>query len=145
MNDLDPKYRSNPFKVPDNYFEEVEDSVLNRLKKGPKTKVFFLFSKGFRYSAIAAALSLFLYFNLQKKDTQIEKNTPEITFNNIDSIELENYLANVEISDEDLISVLPTNLVDSIYQEEIVEEQNNLYDEAIIEDIEEEFNLLDNL
>jgi hypothetical protein len=145
MNDLDPKYRSNPFKVPDKYFEELEDSVLNRLKKEPKTKVFFLFSKGFRYSAIAAALALFLYFNLYKKDTTIKNTNQEITFNNIDSVELENYIANVEISDEDLISILPSNLVDSIYQEEIVEAKNDLYDEAIIEDIEEEYNLLDNL
>lgn len=33
--------RENPFKVPENYFEELEKNILSQVKKNPKKKYFF--------------------------------------------------------------------------------------------------------
>src|SRR5690606_35294148 len=93
------------FKVPENYFEGMESKVLDKIKNGSKTKVYFFNKTSFKYTSIAAVLSIFIYFNLPNKKV-IEK-TSELTFNNIDTTELLAYESNVELSDEEFESWVP--------------------------------------
>ncbi len=44
--------RQNPFKVPENYFEELEKNILSKVKKNPKKKYFFSETKTvYKYAA----------------------------------------------------------------------------------------------
>ena len=87
--------RENPFKVPENYFEELEKNILSQVKKNPKKKYFFYETKTvYKYAAtllLLLALGGVIWWSLPTntinnsttqlakttiKDTKIEETQP---------------------------------------------------------------------
>ncbi len=108
MNDLDFKHKKEVFKVPENYFEELEQNILAQTVDAKKEKVkviplknkrFYLFS-----SVVGVAASLLLligvFFN-SSKQTAITENDIITAENSIYSTLLGDTTV---ISDEELLS-----------------------------------------
>ena len=76
--------RENPFKVPENYFEELEKNILYQVKKNPKKKYFFSETKTvYKYAAtlfLLLALGGVIWWSLptnttNNSTTQLAKTT----------------------------------------------------------------------
>lgn len=115
--DLDKKFKNTGFKIPDNYFEQFEVSMLEQISKTEKTKVVSIFyKKQIWISAIAAVfvalIAIPFYFNGSN-------NTK-----NVDTTSLENYL---------VTQYTPYDLADKLSEENIdaLESELALNDEAL--------------
>ena len=59
-------------------------------------------------------------------------------------MDIVNYTSSVDISDEELEDLVPEQVIDSLYQVEIIHEQvSNEIPEEEINDLEEEYNFLE--
>jgi hypothetical protein len=83
------------FKIPDSYFDALEDTILNKVQDDKKSKVIPLFSKRTIISVTSVAAAIVLLFNLNI----FNKN---ISFDAIDTDDLENYVTNQEFETLDL-------------------------------------------
>jgi hypothetical protein len=86
--DLDKLERKNPYKVPENFFEEMQENVLKQTtKKKKETKVFKLnFSA---VTSIAAALALVFGFTFLWKTTK--QKLPQLTKDSAENIKTTSY------------------------------------------------------
>lgn len=131
--ELQEKVSDHGFKTPDNYFESLEDKILE--KSTFKPKVISLFTKRYLIyaSSIAAAFVLmFAIFN--KNDT--------ISFDDLETATIENYLFEKDISTFELVSLfteenlIDENYIDSELTEDGIEEyllENTTIEDLIIE------------
>ena len=113
---------SNGFEVPKDYFNSLEDEILKKIT--PKTKVISLGSRLKKMIPLAAAASVLLFIGINYFSVQSET----ITFDDISSTEIENWLENgyTSINTTDLASVL----------DETDFNDNELIDNTTIEDTE---------
>jgi hypothetical protein len=98
------------FKIPDNYFIDFSEKVMQRLpKEEPKLISFYARNKRWIYSAAAVlvlALSLPIVY-------QMQNNEAEMT-----SSEVENYLVNnTTLSDDDIVNLLEQEDIDKLKTE----------------------------
>ena len=96
--DSDKKINSG-FKIPDNYFDDFSEKVMQRLpKEEPKVISFYTKNKRWIYSAAAVlviSLSVPIVYQMQNKEQESTAN------------EVESYLINhTNISDDDVVNLL---------------------------------------
>ncbi|AXO79804.1 hypothetical protein DZC78_05185 [Olleya aquimaris] len=94
---LETQSKSSGFKVPEDYFDTIEASVLSKINK-PEPKVYKLFTKKtlLSVSSIAAALMLFYSLNLFKSSPT--------TLDALDTDTVENYILDeIELNDLNLL------------------------------------------
>jgi hypothetical protein len=98
---------SSGFKVPEDYFDTLDYKVLNAIEIEESSKVVSLFNwKKVAYlSGIAA--SIILVFNL------FIKNSNKLTFDNLETASIENYLLNEDLNAYDIAPYLGTDSLDS--------------------------------
>lgn len=140
MEELDKGYKNNGFKVPDGYFDELSHRVNMRLYP-ERNKWQVVIGKALR---VAASVVIIVSIGmLSYKSAQPEK--VEVSFSQLDSMDIVNYTSSVDISDEELEEIVTEEAIDAIYKEEIVSDQttNSNIPEEEIEELEEEFNFLD--
>ncbi len=139
MEELDKRYKSNGFKVPDNYFNQLESGITEQLyPKKEKWRIYI----GNAIS-IAASITIVICIGiLSYKSTQTQET--EITFSDLDSMDIVNYTSSIDISDEEFEEIIPEQVIDSIYDAEIIHEQasNKIPEEELLE-LEEEYNFLE--
>ena len=104
------------FKIPDNYFDDFSEKVMQRLpKEEPKVISFYAKNKRWIYSAAAVlvlALSVPIVY-------QMQNNEAEMT-----SSEVENYLVNnTTLSDDDIINLLEQEDIDKLKEEAPIEKE----------------------
>jgi hypothetical protein len=98
------------FKIPDNYFDDFSEKVMQQLpKEEPKVISFYAKNKRWIYSAAAVlvlALSVPIVY-------QMQNNEAEMT-----SSEVENYLVNnTTLSDDDIVNLLEQEDIDKLKTE----------------------------
>ncbi len=143
MEDLDQRYKKNGFKVPENYFEEFDDQLIERIKlQQPEARPVFSVwkKKAWLAAASVAILSCITYIAYQGSGAQPNQ---EISFNNIDADELIAYENEVELSEDEFEEMIPAYTIDSLYQAEILPAADMEFSNEDIQDLEDEFSALD--
>jgi len=121
------------FKVPENYFDDLENNILQRISSEEKeTKVISFKERIFKLIPIAAAASIILFIGLNA-----------FVFNTIDELTLDS------LSNNDIEYWLDTNTIHStdistVYEDDILEENEFLFTEIKDESIEDYINSIDN-
>ena len=120
---LDHKISSG-FSTPESYFESLEEKVLQKAtKETPKGKVISIFSKRnlLYISGIAALIAIIISVSINKGNTGLTD------INTLELADIQEYFAegNVELSNEDIASLLDeeTNYADVFEEKEISEEE----------------------
>lgn len=104
------------FKIPDNYFDDFSEKVMQRLpKEEPKVISFYARNKRWIYSAAAVlvlALSVPIVYQMQNKEAEMT------------SSEVENYLVNnTTLSDDDIVNLLEQEDIDKLKEETPIEKE----------------------
>jgi hypothetical protein len=104
------------FKIPDNYFDDFSEKVMQRLpKEEPKVISFYARNKRWIYSAAAVlvlALSVPIVYQMQNKEAEMS------------SSEVENYLVNnTTLSDDDIVNLLEQEDIDKLKEEAPIEKE----------------------
>ena len=94
---LQEKVEDAGFKVPDNYFDSLDDKILDKVTHKPK--VISLFTKRNLLYASSIAAALVLMFN-------IIGNKNDITFDDLEMASIENYLSEEDFSSYEYASLL---------------------------------------
>jgi hypothetical protein len=130
---LHEKIEDTGFKSPDNYFDLLEDKIIDRVKHEPK--VISLFNKRNLLYATSIAAALVIMFS-------IFINKSELTFADLETASIENYLNEEEIDSYEMASLLTEEelsadiFIDSDLTSESLEEyllQNATIEDLIIE------------
>jgi hypothetical protein len=101
----------NEFNTPTDYFNQLNDVILNRLENEKK-------SKGkLRLLQWSVAASVILMIGVAFYSFNTQNTASSVSINNIEISEIESYLETNEISDEDLIELL--NISELSINEEI--------------------------
>lgn len=117
----EPKIKSG-FKVPDAYFENLENSVLSKINEN-EIPVFTLFTKRNLIFAVAAVFVIALSIPLVN---QINTSTSKI-----DEVQLENYLGEQSnVSEDDIVELLDEEKIQQIKLELNV--NSNELEEALL-------------
>lgn len=118
------------FKVPDNYFDSFEDKVLDRITKKPKVISLFTKRNLFYASSIAAALVLMFSIFINKND---------LSFDDLEITSIENYIYEQDIDTYDMASLLTEEelITDNFIESELTEDllKDYLLENATLEDL----------
>ena len=136
INDIRSK---NPFKVPENYFEEVNRKILSATSGHNKeAKKISIFSRYRPYLMIAASVTGFIILSYtalkllapEKPSAQVAElnyeDYPEMYINEIDILSLEESAASLDLFEE-LPEVNSTDIIDYLLLENI--ELNDIYEQ----------------
>lgn len=138
MIDFDKPYKGKDFKVPEGYFNTLENRVIDQLYTKKKFKVYVN-----RVIAIAASVVIVVGIGILSYQSNI-KNTETISFNNLDSTDIASFQNTVEFSDEDIEELVSDYTIDSLYRADIkLEPIHNELNKQEISELEEEFEILD--
>ena len=104
------------FKIPDNYFDDFSEKVMQRLpKEEPKVISFYARNKRWIYSAAAVlvlALTVPIVYQIQNKEAEMT------------SSEVENYLVNnTTLSDDDIVNLLEQEDIEKLKEETPIEKE----------------------
>jgi len=130
---LNEKIDDTGFKVPDNYFESLDDVIINKVSQKPKVISLFTKRNLFYASSIAAALVLMFSIFINKND---------LTFDDLEVASIENYIYEEEFDTYELASLLSEeelntdNFIDTDYTDEALEDyllENTTIEDLIIE------------
>ena len=127
---LKDKVDESGFVVPDNYFDTLDQNILNRLEKD--TPVINLKSRRTFYYVAGIAASLVLMFN-------VFYTSESITINDLETASIENYLEEGDYTSYELAALLTEeelnsfNLIHSEISEASIEDY--LLDHATIEEL----------
>ena len=121
------------FKVPDNYFDKVETSILNKTSnKTKETRVISLYNKKTLITSLSIAATILLLLNLSIFDKQI-------TFDSIDNAALETFVLNEELESLDIARLISNDneLSNSLLPDSVSDTylESYLLDSEDIEDI----------
>ena len=97
--------KSTGFKTPKNYFESLDDTILELTLKDEKSKVIQLFSKRHLVYISGIAAAVLLLFNLSIFDS-----TP--TFDDLETETVENYLIDENITSYEIAALLSDNQIE---------------------------------
>ena len=118
-------------RVPDNYFETLDDKVAKRLLEEQKVKVVPLFSRpSLRAIASIAAVVLIAFV--------VFMNRSNNDFESLDVVLLEDYIYESNLHTNDLVELLPNEIYDELSLTLGVEEQqleSFMIDELSVEDL----------
>ena len=109
------------FKVPDSYFESLEDTIINKISKNEKSKVINLFTRRNLMYASSIAATILLLFNL----SVFQKKTA--SFETLETASLESYIMNEHIDSYEMASLLNNedlvegNFIEHNFSEETME------------------------
>ena len=136
INDIRSK---NPFKVPENYFEEANRKILSATSGHNKeAKKISIFSRYRPYLMIAASVTGFIILSYtalkllvpEKQSAQVAElnyeDYPEMYINEIDILSLEESAASLDLFEE-LPEVNSTDIIDYLLLENI--ELNDIYEQ----------------
>lgn len=111
------------FKVPDGYFDTLEDTVLNKVSKDEKTKVINLFTRRNLLYVSSIAATILLLFNLNLF------NKKSISFDTLETATVESYIMNEYINSFDMASlftedddIVVDNFIELNFSEENMED-----------------------
>jgi hypothetical protein len=109
------------FKIPDNYFDDFSEKVMQRLpKEEPKVISFYARNKRWIYSAAAVvvlALSVPIVYQMQNNETEMTSN------------EVESYLVNhTTLSDEDIVNLLDQEDIEKLKKADAPMEKSAIED-----------------
>jgi len=127
---LQDKIEDTGFKVPDNYFESLDDNIFDKVAHKPKVISLFTRRNLFYASSIAAALVLMFSIYINKND---------LSFDNLEIASIENYLYDEDIDTYEIASLLTEeelitdNFIESEISEDLIEDY--LIENATIEDL----------
>lgn len=143
MEELDPKYKQEGFKVPENYFDDFESQVFRKIDPLKTQPVLSVWKRKTTWLAAASVALIagvaYISFNTQ----QPSDYSSDISFEHIESAELLAYANDLEISDDEFEEFLPASAIDSIYYAEMTPETQTTFDPADLKDLEEEYSPLD--
>lgn len=131
--DLQKKISEHGFKTPDNYFESLEDKILE--KSAVKPKVISLFTKRNLIFASSIAAAFVLMFAIFIKNDNI-------SFDDLETATIEDYLFEKDISTYEIVSLfteenfIDENYLDTELTENGIEEyllENTTIEDLIIE------------
>ncbi|PWK17886.1 hypothetical protein [Xanthomarina spongicola] len=106
---LKEKIKETGFKVPDTYFDTLENTLLNKLQENKKSKVFSLFSKRTIVTVTSVAAAIVLMFNLSVFESKS-------SYDSLDIEAVENYILNENLDDEELASLFNnTDFIDESF------------------------------
>ncbi|GAA3654183.1 hypothetical protein [Flavivirga jejuensis] len=108
------------FKLPDDYFDTLEDSIIKKVSTKTPTKVIPLFRKRTLIYISGVAAAVLLLFNL----SIFEK---ELTFDSLDIETVENYIISENIGSYEIATLLPE---EDLLEENFIE-YNNVEVEAV--------------
>lgn len=92
--------KNSGFKTPDNYFESIDDTILSKIAKDKEsTKVISIFTKRHLIYMSSVAAAILLLFNLSIFNNGLD-------FDDLDTATVENYIINEDISSIELASLL---------------------------------------
>ncbi len=141
MESLDPKYKQEGWTIPEGYFEQLETNVLNRLKEessAGKAKVVY-WGKIVSIAASVAIVVMITIFSIRSA-----KDENEISFNDLDSMDIVQFENSVEFDDEEFETYVQDEVIDSLYTEKIQSQYiDNFISKEDLEDLEEEYSILD--
>ncbi len=138
MIDFDKPYQGNEFKVPEQYFETLENRVVEKLYGKTQFKVYIN-----RIIAIAASIVIVVGIGLLSFRSNTNDNK-SITFSDLDSSDIAAFENSVEFSDEDIEELVSDYTIDSLYRADVkFEPINNQLSKQDISELEEEFEILD--
>lgn len=121
------------FKLPDTYFNSLEDTIINKLQPEKETKIINLFTWRKVAYATAIAASLILMINIYSNSTK------NITIETIETARIEDYILNEDISNTEFAALFTkedlqdVQLISDGYSSETLE--NFVFDNLDIEDI----------
>lgn len=114
-----------PFKVPDNYFSQLNESIMANLpeKEVPVIREITLWEKSKTWLYMAA-MFLGLFFTIKVLTTNTQTRTTE-TNTASSNITQQSYWSDVEISEEEFFEYIETQFVDENYYD-LVQNQDYL-------------------
>ena len=127
---IQEKIEDTGFKVPDNYFDSLDDKILGKVTNKPKVISLFTKRNLFYASSIAAAIVLMF---------SIFINNDDLTFDDLEMASIENYLTEEDFDTHDIASLLTEdelitdNFINSEFTDEALEDY--LLKNATIEDL----------
>lgn len=141
--DFDSGMKHRGFKVPDNYFEQLDDRVLQQLPRKHKhgTLVLPIMKKMSIAAALflASGLAVFLYQQNNKAPFSIDNAS-------IAETEFQEFQNTLEISDDELTEVLSNQFIDSLYKAEVLSVSSTTEQKITeFEEVEEEYSPLDDI
>lgn len=87
------------FLTPDNYFDNLEVKVLSNIENKP-SKVISIFRNHWTTASVAVAASITLLLFL------FSNNAEEVSFNSVETVSIENYILNTDITANDISQFL---------------------------------------
>ncbi len=121
------------YKTPDNYFDSLEDKIMNAVQPQKEVKVVKLFTWR-KVSYVAAIAACFiLMINI------FFNNTKDVTIENIETASIENYILNEDLETDEFASLFTkedlseVRLITDDYSSETLD--NFIFDNLDIEDI----------
>lgn len=141
MEDLDKKYQSNGFRVPEDYFENLDERVFERLRteQKPQLKVWKKTQTWLAAASIALLFGIGGYFFFRNSPVPDQ----QISFDSIDATELLAYENEAELNEEEFEEFIPAYTVDSLYEAEILSAASTGFSQEELTDLEEEFSALE--
>jgi len=140
MTSLDPKYKKEFWTMPEGYFDHLEDRVIEQIKPASiqSKKVVSMHS----IFAVAASVCIVVLITVLSIRSVSEDN--EISFNDLDSMDIVQFERNVEFDDEEFESFVQEEVIDSLYTERIESKYiSSFISKEELEDLEEEYTILD--
>ncbi len=124
--------KKSAFKVPENYFDDLENNILGRISSEEKeTKVISFKERVFKLIPIAAAASIILFIGL---NSFVFNTSDELTLDSLSNNDIEYWLDTNTFHSTDITT---------IYEDEILEENEFLFNELKDESIEDYINSID--
>tara|TARA_R110002051_G_scaffold239209_1_gene299850 strand:- start:49 stop:588 length:540 start_codon:yes stop_codon:yes gene_type:complete len=124
--------KKSAFKVPENYFDTLENNVLGRISSEVKeTKVISFKERIFKMIPIAAAASIILFIGL---NSFVFNTSDEITLDSLSNNDIEYWLDTNTFHSSD---------ISTVYEDDILDENEFLFNELEDESIEDYISLLD--
>jgi hypothetical protein len=127
---LQEKIEDSGFKTPDNYFESLDDKILDKVAHKPRVISLFTKRNLFYASSIAAALVIMFGILINNND---------LTFDDLEIASIENYIYNEDIDTYEIASLLTEedlitdNFIESEISEDLIEDY--LLENATLEDL----------
>jgi hypothetical protein len=120
------------FKVPENYFDDLENNVLQRIASEEKeTKIISFKERIFKMIPIAAAASIILFIGL---NSFVFNTNDEITLDSLSNNDIEYWLDTNTFHSSD---------ISTVYEDDILDENEFLFTEIKDESIEDYISLID--
>lgn len=139
-NKLDNDFKKNGFKVPQNYFEQLDNNIISALYSKDTVVKLTFWHKNKRWLVAASITTIAIVGAWYNNVIKIQNTN---TFASITAQEYTEFENETDITDEDINDLLSTEAIDSIYKLEIVPVNNYEELEIAAPDTLTEYNLFE--